>query len=886
VVPFLLFYKVGITRELQSFIITHANVGMSISDIQTLWLQTMYDAYGSRRQNYITACQRLSKSCSFLFPEFEQTFQRPGEKVIASIIARDYMTKEHLYAKRMCQMTAEKWLSCDHTFKVSANIGFWFNKRWVKLYDTLFIVLNEEGIVLSWKLCKGSKFSSIEDILKLLERRLHNQGKNPSMFFLDNCCSWSSKLRKIFPNISIKLDIFHAVQRVVKKIPRKKGCNKTLKQMRRNMILGFKQVIRNPADIGEQRTMCTPAPEIILMNIEIFLKQWANVEIDSVLLLLSSAIHEIEKLKCHVKKGCLSEIPPSGGTNRNEALHRTLNKSLKRSRIGIELGIAILGLFFYRWNEKKLSKLKSKGKQISYIRPVETYNFMTPGSTMSDNEEHFGGSLNFQESMEAADCEFSDNLKDAKEAVECVSYLLQEHSDSCNSSDGLSSDDQNDNDSEYEDCEPFLNNVGIANAIQQASNLSSLSKHLENIKCQVSVSRSANHLVHLKNVLCLLSSVESTENANNNMRDLDAFLLLNNMERLKIAGNGNCFFVSLATMIQHQLTSDSLHDETKVHLENLGIIIDVATSSIEQMATALRRTVVDEWLSNAADYEPFLLSGQDYQEEANAFLQDGYFAAELGNAMPLAASNALHIPVVVFTTMSNFPIIPICPRDIILTNTPIFLAYDMNFAGHYDAIRQCGTLQQENKEQTESSSSQRENQQITCRCGKGAKRKNKNIISCHEYKSGCKCFQNVVGCSMYCQCVNCSNPRGKKIQGTAQIACSSRKRRHHECSTERLSGKSYTEIKAGGTTTVHWTLFEELVLMQIMLALLASDKLEPEALYREYSHVVDTVTSTSMRRCLGKKTERQVCQKLTTFLSSQQVFETLMKEQIRLNSSE
>jgi len=55
-------------------------------------------------------------------------------------------------------MTAEKWLSCDHMFKVSANIGFWLNKRWVKLYDTLFIVLNEEGIVLSWKLCKGTKF--------------------------------------------------------------------------------------------------------------------------------------------------------------------------------------------------------------------------------------------------------------------------------------------------------------------------------------------------------------------------------------------------------------------------------------------------------------------------------------------------------------------------------------------------------------------------------------------------------------------------------------------------------------------------------------------------------------------------------------------------------
>ena len=76
--------------------------------------------------------------------------------MIASCIAGNYLKKEHLYTKRMCQVTAEKWLSCDHMFKVSANIGFW-----MKLYDTLFIVLNEEGIVLSWKLCKRTNFSSV-----------------------------------------------------------------------------------------------------------------------------------------------------------------------------------------------------------------------------------------------------------------------------------------------------------------------------------------------------------------------------------------------------------------------------------------------------------------------------------------------------------------------------------------------------------------------------------------------------------------------------------------------------------------------------------------------------------------------------------------------------
>lgn len=72
--------------------------------------------------------------------------------------------------------------------------------------------------------------------------------------------------------------------------------------------------------------------------------------------------------------------------------------------------------------------------------------------------------------------------------------------------------------------------------------------------------------------------------------------------------------------------------------------------------------------------------------------------------------------------------------------------------------------------------------------------------------------------------------------------------------------------------------------MQVVLALLATDKLEVESVYKEYTHVVDdTVKTTDMKQCLGKKTERQVAQKLSKLLSSQTVFSALMKEQIRLN---
>ena len=94
----------------------------------------------------------------------------------------------------------------------------------------------------------------------------------------------------------------------------------------------------------------------------------------------------------------------------------------------------------------------------------------------------------------------------------------------------------------------------IATAIQEASNLKYLSNCLKNIKSEFST-RSVNYFIHLKNALPLLSSVQNPQNSQT-LRDLDAFLLLNNMERINIAGDGNCFFVSLATMIQEQLSKE------------------------------------------------------------------------------------------------------------------------------------------------------------------------------------------------------------------------------------------------------------------------------------------------------------------------------------------
>lgn len=90
------------------------------------------------------------------------------------------------------------------------------------------------------------------------------------------------------------------------------------------------------------------------------------------------------------------------------------------------------------------------------------------------------------------------------------------------------------------------------------------------------------------------------------------------------------------------------------------------------------------------------------------------------------------------------------------------------------------------------------------------------------------------------------------------------KLRHHENSTAGLKAMSFTEIKAGGTVAVQWTMFEELVLVELIPGLLARDKLEPQGLCRKYNYIVDTFRPTSMGQNLGKKRE-QVTRKLSTF---------------------
>ena len=111
-----------------------------------------------------------------------------------------YFEFERIYAQHMSQISF-LWLSADHTFKVSTNIGFWHRGTWTRQYDSLFCVLNEKGQVVTWQLTKGTSFEKVRFRLIQVKARSQKQGSAINAFYVDNCCTWKKNSRRFLVKI-------------------------------------------------------------------------------------------------------------------------------------------------------------------------------------------------------------------------------------------------------------------------------------------------------------------------------------------------------------------------------------------------------------------------------------------------------------------------------------------------------------------------------------------------------------------------------------------------------------------------------------------------------------------------------------------------------------
>ncbi|XP_065908242.1 uncharacterized protein [Dysidea avara] len=336
-IPFFLLHRSGVTRELQYEIFHHCTLGISFADISKLLSWSLQTSWIRKISSKLSQGQRSIKSS-----EFNDALVAPmsNDLIINSFVITYNEIKDFLNVQ-MSDIRGEK-LSCDHTFKLVSHIGIYRNGKWVPQYDSLFIMQNEHGKVLYWQLTMGTAYSAIRDGIENVKCR-----NDIKMIVIDNCCMWKNMLSGSLGScVIVKLDLFHAVKRISTAISKKHPYFYQALQ-------DFRLVFRSCGDNGVIRKMPTPPPDKLIKNLQMYLNKWSDIcDHDSNPVLTAAVLKEINNVKIHISRGCLSGIPPHFGTNRNENLHRSLNSRFSGSRIGVEVAVALIAVFFHMWNSR------------------------------------------------------------------------------------------------------------------------------------------------------------------------------------------------------------------------------------------------------------------------------------------------------------------------------------------------------------------------------------------------------------------------------------------------------------------------------------------------------------------------------------------------------
>jgi hypothetical protein len=139
------------------------------------------------------------------------------------------------------------------------------------------------------------------------------------------------------------LDNFHALMRVSSALPKKHSHFY-------NCLQDLRLVFRDKGDNGPVRRKPTPSPEILMSKMQHFHDKWKAVKLeDGGSILTQKVMNEIDYLKSHMHKGCLRETPSKFGTKLT-LIHQCGH------RIGVELAVALLSIFFYSWNQVRSGK--------------------------------------------------------------------------------------------------------------------------------------------------------------------------------------------------------------------------------------------------------------------------------------------------------------------------------------------------------------------------------------------------------------------------------------------------------------------------------------------------------------------------------------------------
>ena len=452
------------------------------------------------------------------------------------------------------------------------------------------------------------------------------------------------------PNVFVKLDLFHACQRVTKTFSRQHSLYK-------DVTRDFVQIFRADDDQGQTRLKRTPPKQKIEKNLNSFVDRWSNVPENP---LSEATLEEISHIRQHVQKGCLSDIPPGCGTERNEGLHRLLNRSLisGATRILVQLAIALLTILFFYHNKKITAEKHICSTRVKPVAPDDVSGFHGCPSTMTENvpfhKQDEGASVTKQAESSQSSI-FPHKEINENQTEEPLIIMAENEEDLCQDS------------------------VAAA-IITEMFNVKDLIEKVD----KKSFDRSFNALdiLHFNKMTKLLNVEDTIDSADptvhSNNETLQRHLAKFNLQLDKVTPDGDCAFRSIVRQITKR--THDVQDRVSTHLKSLGLLINEDDDTFR-----LRQLFVEAVLSNAHGISSFIQgTAEDVLAKAREFRTKGTFDREIGDVVLRACCNILQIPIFVITSNHTIPYLSFkCDHSI--TKEPIFIAFHYYGAGHYDA---------------------------------------------------------------------------------------------------------------------------------------------------------------------------------------------------------
>ena len=359
------------------------------------------------------------------------------------------------------------------------------------------------------------------------------------------------------------------------------------------------------------------------------------------------------------------------------------------------------------------------------------------------------------------------------------------------------------------------------------------------------------------------------EHAKVHAERLSSILDACNLMKHVVEGDGNCLFSAVAFGILNNLNQLSeLHREV---LKNVGLDLSI---DVKNLALQLRTVMVTEWIDNSSRYEGFLVD-VCIEQEALKFLAPGYFHGNLADTMVTALSNALQMPIIVYSSIACHPVLCVTPQTQKIP-VPVMIAFTQFGPGHYDAI----------VPKQHPTSSNKDPVKLKCTCGKNAHNED---LHCHsikcKYTTVCRCPCCKVGqaCSDQCRCKNCNNPYGQRVSYEA----SKRKRfRHAWQDVKHVNSIEFAQSKLEELSSGPFTKLEYFLLDNIINYCNEEDiETTPENIRNLYMIIVRSISNTNSELPLSHKSEQEI-RKVMDVRTKTYQFEELCHMQLEWNSSQ